>query len=131
MQPNIGAAKRRILKALMSALSAVIAIIFCWFGFDGTRGGIAAGSTLVAFSGFGFFCYGLASIMLLLSAWATGARIVWRLSAILAAVPFILMLTASFGADGINGREAISLAEVAALLLLNVLSLRFVTNHGA
>jgi len=120
-----------IVKVLMSALSAVIAIIFCWFGFDGTRGGIAADSTLVAFSGFAFFCYGLASILLLASALVTRARVIWKLSAILAAVPFILQLIASFGADGINRREAVSLAEVTALLLLNVLSVRFVISQSA
>jgi len=119
------------LKACACASSAVIALIICWFGFDGTRGGIAGGSALVAFSGFVFFGYGLTSLLLLIRAWVTGARSAWRLLALLATVPFAFLFVASLGKDGINSREAVALVEVAVLLVLNVISVRFVARGSA
>lgn len=119
-----------ILKAAAGALSAILALILCWFGFDGARQGIAAASAPVVLTGCVFFAYGLVGLLLLGRAWATRARGTWKLLAALAVAPMAFMLASSFGKDGINHREKIALAEVAVLLALNVLCVFFVARRS-
>lgn len=110
---------------------AAIALVFCWFGYDGTRAGIRAGSDLVAFLGFVFFCYGLLSLLLLVRAWVTRSRRMPLVALVTAPVPLALMLVSSFGADGVTRVEVIALLEVGILLVLSVFSVRFVVTRGS
>jgi hypothetical protein len=113
------------------ALAATVAIIFCWFGFDGARNAVAAGASLVAITGAAFLCYGLLSILLLISAWVERSPTAWRIVAGLSTASFVLMLIASVGADRFNRAEVLALIEVGVLMVVNVVSVRFVATHGA
>lgn len=113
-------------RSIVFLAGAAIALAFCWFGYDGTRAAIRAGSDLVAFSGFVFFFYGLLSLFLLVGAWVTRSRRMPLAALVTAPVPLALMLVSSIGADGVTRVEVIALLEVGILLLLSVLSVRFV-----
>ena len=81
-------------------------------------------------SGFVFFCYGLASIMMLLAAWATGGQGVQLLAVLSAAVPLVFQLIAAYGKDGFTPRELGYVAEVGVLALVNALCLVFVARRA-